>query len=323
MHYFPDGQELTADPVASVEQPGLLTQDVDLETLVPLVDRSTMHSPNPEECPLDDEILVMLGASPPKSKKLGINIQKDLALRWDHLVTSGLTKECRKDLIEKHLVPGNCEKLTAPLLNPEIKAALSETMIGKDKGTELKQNQIASAISCIGEALTGMFKSEHKDALIIKSLLDGAQLLCDFQYCESMKRRSLICASIKKDIKGQLYETKIDSHLFGEKLPETLKAAKAINKSGAELKFKTTAARRPLNQKPQLATSRQPVKRRQEPAYTQIPTAFQPPVPPQRRQYPMPAPLPQLPPPPPPPAPSQPLPPRPQQRSKPRPYQRR
>lgn len=152
-------------------------------------------------------------------------------------------------------------------------------MIGKDKGTEHKQNQIASAISCIGVALTGIFKTEHKDSLIIRPLLEGAQLLCDLQYCESMKRRSLICASIKKEIKGQLYETKIDSHLFGEKLAETLKAAKAISKSGSEMKSKATA-RRSLNAKPQLATSRQPAKRRQEPAYSQMSPAFLPPFPP-------------------------------------------
>lgn len=98
MHYFTDGQELIAD---SIEQPGLPIQDVDLEKLEPLPGPSTMTSADPEECPLDDDIMACWEWSRPKSKKMGDNIQKDLALPWDHLVTSGLTKQCRKDLISR------------------------------------------------------------------------------------------------------------------------------------------------------------------------------------------------------------------------------
>ncbi|XP_046976533.1 uncharacterized protein LOC124542648 [Vanessa cardui] len=231
------------------------------------------------ECNLDDNILELLGASPSNSKTFGDNIQKDIALRWEHIATSGLTKEARKELLNKHLIPGNCPKLVAPLLNPEIKAASSDTLIGKDRGTEFKQNQIASVISCIGEALTKMFNSEYKETSVIKPLLESAQLLCDLQFSESMKRRSIICTSIKKDIKSQLYETEIDTFLFGEQLADTLKAAKAISKSGSEIKaprskVPSRVQSRNLNSKPPRSNSRQPAKRRQDPAtYSQAPAA--------------------------------------------------
>ncbi|CAH2217788.1 jg25268 [Pararge aegeria aegeria] len=335
-----DLESICASPVLSLpedglpliindEQHGLPTQNVDLENLEPLPGPSSPVLTVSEEYPLDDDILEMLGASPNKAKKTGDNIQKDIAIRWQHIAPTGLTKETRKELLDKHLIPSNCTKLAAPLLNLEIKAALSDTLIGKDKSTEYRQNQIASAISCIGVALTKIFKSDSKDSTIIKPLPEGAQLLCDFQFCESMKRRSLICASIKKEIKSQLYETEIDTYLFGEKLADTLKAAKAISRSASEIKAskpKTTIGRpqsRALNSKPQPVTSRQPGKRRQEPAaYTQIQAVYPPPIPQQRRQYMAP-----LPPPPPPPPPPLLLPPPPlqsQQRSRQqRPYQRR
>lgn len=234
MHLFSDDHEpLITETIDLDEQLGQAPQNVDFE---PRPGPSTPAPAESDECPLDDEILELLGASPASSKKMGEKIQKDIALRWEHIATSGLSKEARKELINNHLVPENCTKLAAPLLNPEIKAALSDTLIGKDKTCETRQNQIASAISCIGEALTKMLKSDNKDASIIKVLLDGAQLLCDSQYNESMKRRSLICATIKKEIKSQLYETDIDTYLFGEKLADTLKAAKAINKSGSEIR---------------------------------------------------------------------------------------
>lgn len=41
---------------------------------------------------------------------------------------------------------------------------------------------------------------------------------------------------MKKDTQDPLNSCEIDSYLFGENLSETLKAAKAINKSGAEMK---------------------------------------------------------------------------------------
>lgn len=325
MHYFPDGHDpLIPESIELSEQLSLPTQYVDLE---PITGPSSSAPAGSDECVLDDEILELLGASPSKSKKMGDKIQKDIALRWEHIATSGLSKETRKDLLSKHLVPENCPKLSAPLLNLEIKAALSDTLIGKDKASEGKQNQITAVISCIGEALTKMINTENKDTSIIKPLLEGAQLICDFNFHESMKRRSLICATIKKEIKSQLYETKIDTYLFGDTLADTLRAAKAISKSGSEIKApkpKAMASRaqsRNLNSRPPLANSRQPVRRRQGPAvYQPAPAAPLPLAPPQRQYYPAPGPV--LPPPPPPlPPPPPPLPP--QQRSRQRLYQRR
>ncbi|CAH0404336.1 unnamed protein product [Chilo suppressalis] len=329
--------EFLASPVPSLSEGGHeslladsmeLSEQLELPTqvgLAPTPGPSSSVQAGSDECTLDEEILDLLGATPTKAKQLGEKIQKDIALTWEHIVTSGISKEARKDLLGKHLVPENCIKLSALILNPEIKAALSDTMIGKDKASESKQNQIAAAVSCIGESLTRMLSSEQKDPLIIKPLLEGAQLLCNSQFNESMKRRSIICATIKKDIKSQLYETEIDTHLFGEKLADILKAAKAINKSGSEIKApkpKTISSRvqpRNLNSKPQLANSRHPVRRRQDPAAYPLMATARPPLAHQQRQYYIAPP----PPPPPPLPPGPPLPPPQQQRSKQRPYQRR
>ncbi|KAL4721605.1 hypothetical protein ACJJTC_011658 [Scirpophaga incertulas] len=119
----------------------------------------------------------------------------------------------------------------------EIKAALSEALQKKDKAIEQKQSQQAAAISCIGQALTKIFNNKgNKDNEVIKLLIDAGGLLCDSQYVESMSRRSFVTSSIKKEVKDQIYLTEIDNYLFGEKLSETLKTAKAINKSSADIK---------------------------------------------------------------------------------------
>lgn len=150
---------------------------------------------------LDKNILELLGETPSKNKTYSAPIQAELAVRWEHIATSGLSKDIKKELLEKYFLPENCLKIGAPKLNPEIKAALSDTLVKKDSAIESKQNQRAIAISCISQALTMIFASDQKDADVIKYLIDGTRLLCDSQYIESMSRRSFVSSSIKKDIK--------------------------------------------------------------------------------------------------------------------------
>lgn len=236
----------------------------------------------------------MLGENPLKNKKYSPPIQAELAVRWEHITTTGLSKDMKKDLLEKYFLPENCLKIGAPSLNPEVKAALSDVLLKKDKVIATKQNQQAIAISCISQALTRIFASEMKDAEVIKLLIDGVRLLCDYQHTETMSRRSFVTSTIKKDIKNHLYTTEIDNFLFGEKLAETLKSAKAINKSGAEMKTVTQTKPanfsqpkfnqpRPLNGRPPLPLARQVGAGRRSAPATQQPRRYQahPPPPPQ------------------------------------------
>ncbi|XP_046962197.1 uncharacterized protein LOC124531730 [Vanessa cardui] len=183
------------------------------ENISDIPSTSEAHSETPVV--LDNNILELLDETPSKSKK------------WEHIATTSLSKEIKRDLLEKYFLAENCLKIGSPQLNPEIKAALSDILLKKDKAIELKQKQQAIAITCIGQALTTIFSSQNKDSGVIKLLLDAARLLCDSQYIESMSRRSFVTSTIKKEIKDHLYSTEIDSFLFGEKLAETLKIARA------------------------------------------------------------------------------------------------
>lgn len=238
---------------------------------LPSTDTAATTEKEPE---LDQEILNLLGDTPSKEKKYGSHIKNEIAIRWNHILTTGLTKEDRKGLLDKYFIPENCKNIDAPILNPETKAALSEVLIKKDKAIETKQKRIAAAISSLGEAITHLFNLGFKDPTVIKPLLDAARLICDVQHTESLIRRSFICSTLKKDFKNQLYDTDIDKFLFSEKLADTLKAAKAIQKSGTDLKYsnqkrKSTPTRRPLNSKPPLPSSRSAgVSRKAEPADT-------------------------------------------------------
>ncbi|KAF9404917.1 hypothetical protein HW555_014099, partial [Spodoptera exigua] len=159
------------------------------------------------------------------------------------------------------LLSENCKNINAPLLNQEVRAALTEALSKKDKAIENKQKQIALIITCLGEALSQVLSTDSTNIKLLKSLTDAGKLACDLQHSESMIRRSFVCSSIKKEIKDHLYTTPIDSHLFGSQLGDVLKAAKAIHKTGTEMKTGAPIPgppRRFTNQ-PQNLNTRRPV----------------------------------------------------------------
>lgn len=140
--------------------------------------------------------------------------QAALAVHLQHVATMGLSKEQRKELREKHLLPANCTLINGPLLNPEIRAAVTEVIAKRDKGIEHKQNQMANAISCIGKAISLLISSEDKNPPVMKLLMDAARLLCDCQHSDTTVRRMFILNSLKKDMKEQLQSTKVDKYLL-------------------------------------------------------------------------------------------------------------
>ncbi|XP_039764462.1 uncharacterized protein LOC120636950 [Pararge aegeria] len=186
---------------------------------------------------LDPEILQLLGSDPTQDKSFGENIHKDLASRWKHILTNGLLKEEKIDLLKRYLPPENCLYMKAPILNSEIKSALSEINVKRDVYSEQKQNQMSSCISAIGKALNLILAQKESSQEVIKTLSDAGRLLCDTHYRESLSRRFAIVNCISKQKRDVIKNTKIDNYLFGSKLSEHLKSSKAISTSASELRF--------------------------------------------------------------------------------------
>lgn len=233
----------------------------------------------PEESGLDNDILEILGDDPTATVEYGKDIRPELAARFNHIATNGLDKDNRKELCDKYLIPRNCSLIGAPALNAEIKVALNENTVKRDKLIESRQKRIAAAISSIGEAISHALEATEKDNAQIKRLMDTARLICDAQYNDSVSRRNLAVYSLKKEMKEPLLDTKIDKSLFGENLTDSLKTAKAVTKSGTELK--TQFKPQTKNWKPPVAGRRQPATpRRYTPAAPTTPAQPARPPPP-------------------------------------------
>lgn len=201
----------------------------DLQTSEPLIDdvsqdiaassATSLAPENPtqeEPQELDTDTLEILGDDPLMQIKYGKDIRSELASRLQHVAQKGLSKEIRKTLIAKYPLPANSLYIGAPKINPEIKAALADIAIKRDKGIEAKQIQMASAVSCLGEIISSHLNSKEKDNELLKKkkkkkLMDVTRLLCDIQHNDSTTRKHFILSSLKKDMKEHLTSTKIDS----------------------------------------------------------------------------------------------------------------
>lgn len=197
---------------------------------------SNIQASSPEDPELDEDILTLLGDAPKPEIALGKSIHKDVASRWNEILLKGLQKEVKEKLLEKYRVPSNCNLLIAPVLNPEAKAALPETLVKRDNSIMQKQKQLGVALSALAQAVDLLINQESSAQKILQPISDACRILCDNHYLETKTRRYFVVSSINTNLKETLSNTIRDGNLFGDNVTEKLKVAKTIQKSGETLK---------------------------------------------------------------------------------------
>lgn len=188
---------------------------------------------------VDSDVLELLGNFP-QEELYGPELLPSIVTRWEAILKKGLDKDDRKNLIKKYPPPVNSKMLTAPKLNPEASAASSETVLKRDKAIEIKQNQVSCAISALGLALNKLCISGTDSKETIGLISDAARLLCDYHHTESVTRKNFILTSLDKSTREGVKDTNIDEWLFGTDFADKLKACKAIQKSGQDLRGATS-----------------------------------------------------------------------------------
>ncbi|KAJ8926660.1 hypothetical protein NQ314_020963 [Rhamnusium bicolor] len=165
---------------------------------------------------LDRDTLIILGKSGEAADIIGEPIQKDIASQWGAVVVTGLNQEIRDNIIKKYPYPQNLTMVQPPKLNPEIKAAVTETSINRDRRLEKVQAQMGTSLSAL--------------------VNDAARLLADIYHEQSLSRQYVVSVNLDKNVRDLLHDASVDGWLFGDNLSERFKAAKAIEKTGQELK---------------------------------------------------------------------------------------
>lgn len=187
-----------------------------------------------EEEQLEDNVLEILGMAP-QTEAIGENLHKQIVERWAVIIKKGLAKE-EKEKIQTDNPPfTNFEVMKPPKLNPEVNAAVNDVARKRDQIIYRRQQQIATALSCLGSALQFNMKDQKLEA--IKKLNDASRLLCDSLFMDTRGRRSLLLSVTNKNMKEFLIQSEPGSFLFGDNLTDQIKTAKSVQKSGEELKI--------------------------------------------------------------------------------------
>lgn len=143
-------------------------------------DQSLIQQPAPGQVDIEaideglpEHIMEILGDAPVSGKKFGPPLNNNIAVRWEHIATNGLEKDSKKQLMDKYPIPENMQVINAPILNNEVKAALSEVLIKKDGAIQSKQKQIAVISTCLGQAMSLMLEKKDLDEKLFKYLLEN------------------------------------------------------------------------------------------------------------------------------------------------------
>lgn len=85
---------------------------------------------------LQDDVLIALGNPSCSDKSYSESIHPEIIRRVENVLTSGLEKERKDELLKKYLIPNNFALLEAPKLNRELEGLLSDQLKKETKGSK-------------------------------------------------------------------------------------------------------------------------------------------------------------------------------------------
>ncbi|XP_057332329.1 uncharacterized protein LOC130677613 [Microplitis mediator] len=190
-----------------------------------------------DEHDLDDELREVLGEEV-SNTNTSVKVNDSLKKWWETWMSKGLTEEVKKALLKKYVRDGEF-RTEAPKVNLEIQRHLTEIAKKRDAHFTDTQNCVGSALSSLSSAISMLSdnSSEEIDQItLMKYLWDTGKILSDVFHQQSIARKSFITPTLDKDIKATLEASIPDEWLYGQKLNDQVKDAKAIVKAAASLK---------------------------------------------------------------------------------------
>ena len=168
------------------------------------------------------ELLQAIGKRYYEEIALAPPLHSEIAVRSKDVIQKGLTRKLRLQQPEK--------------INQKIKTVVQHDIINSAARIILKQQKITAGLSAIAKVITMIIKDGVKEeAQMLEHLSNTIKILADLQR-ESKIRRSLIIVNINVALTYILINTKCEEYLFGEKLDEIIKSAKALEDTAKDLK---------------------------------------------------------------------------------------
>ncbi|KAL0820016.1 hypothetical protein ABMA28_005975 [Loxostege sticticalis] len=190
-----------------------------------------------DEDEVPEELLQALGPEGADTVETGEPIHNHLASRWKNIMRDGLKKETRDEILNKYPVPENFQA-SAPVLNPEIKAVMSEVAIKRDNRLIWRQNLTGKMLTALGKTLTNVMKGNINSKDIVEHLSNAAKIGAELYQQDTMSRKYFALSGTNTIVRDAIKNEKPDDMLFGQNCTEKIKSAQTIQKTGAQIKEK-------------------------------------------------------------------------------------
>lgn len=190
---------------------------------------------------LDTETAALLGDMPGSTAPKGPSFHPEISGRWNAIAKSGLSKEERDKITNKHPVAEGLI-IEGAKLNPELVSAIPEYIKVKDDSLRRIQDHVATAATALGAAMNFLAteKCETSRLHILAQLSDAGRYLMGTQYALSLFRRKQVTGYVKDTIMTRiLAESEVYPYLFGSDLSTQVKNAKSLTKVGHDIANKS------------------------------------------------------------------------------------
>ncbi|KAL7295513.1 hypothetical protein TKK_0011158 [Trichogramma kaykai] len=200
---------------------------------------SSTAATNNIKAPVNPDFINAIGKRMNEERVFAPDIHPELAARWKEVVEQGLPDKEREEIAKKCNLPKNCEFSDPPEINQEIKTVISQAIIARDDRIAAKQQKIVTGLSVISKMFAILTKDgrDLEDLPVIEGLSDAVKIFADVFRDESIIRRSLIAANINTSLRETITNTKCGKFLFGDRLDETIKSAKAMETAAKDLRM--------------------------------------------------------------------------------------
>ncbi|KAJ8682194.1 hypothetical protein QAD02_017986 [Eretmocerus hayati] len=180
----------------------------------------------------------LIGKRSNEERVLAPPLHSEFAIRSQDVIEIGLSVEERADYLKKYTPPKNCLFIDPPKINPEMKSVAVAPVLYRDARISQKQEKIACCFGAVAKGLSHLIKDgrDLEDLPVIEALSDTLKMLADLQREECSIRRNLISKNINASLRDTLAETKCNEWLFGDKLDDLIKSAKALENTAKDLR---------------------------------------------------------------------------------------
>ncbi|XP_050296478.1 uncharacterized protein LOC126736251 [Anthonomus grandis grandis] len=186
---------------------------------------------------IPEQNITGLGINPDCVTTEGKPLHEEIVVRWTSYLLKGLTKDQRREIINKYKIPANCKALIPPQVNSEIQACLPRAAHEHDCFMIALQEQLAHGLSAVGTVLEKMLPFPEQ-ANELKILADACQLFTNIHNAISTHRKFKIVPHLNGDCKKVAKTMEIDEFLFSKNFAEAVKNEQSMKKSSTIFKKK-------------------------------------------------------------------------------------